>query len=133
MPQNVRVTFDWRRMATGLVCEACRLLYEIRDNIPVMLIDEAVSWMTLPACKLSVTIITRNEAAQIGDCNWSRCVGQMKSSSGYGQRLTVPWNCARNILRISIAVRGKAMPRRRMPRSRSRTSDWILSLDAMNE
>jgi uncharacterized protein len=26
----------------GLVCEACRLLYEIRDNIPVMLIDEAV-------------------------------------------------------------------------------------------
>lgn len=27
----------------GLVCEACRLLYEIRDNIPVMLIDEAVS------------------------------------------------------------------------------------------
>jgi uncharacterized protein len=26
----------------GLVCEPCRLLYEIRDNIPVMLIDEAV-------------------------------------------------------------------------------------------
>jgi uncharacterized protein YbaR (Trm112 family) len=26
----------------GLVCETCRLLYEIRDNIPVMLIDEAV-------------------------------------------------------------------------------------------
>jgi uncharacterized protein len=26
----------------GLICEACRLLYEIRDNIPVMLIDEAV-------------------------------------------------------------------------------------------
>jgi uncharacterized protein YbaR (Trm112 family) len=26
----------------GLVCEACRLLYEIRDNIPVMLIYEAV-------------------------------------------------------------------------------------------
>jgi hypothetical protein len=25
-----------------LVCDACRLLYEIRDNIPVMLIDEAV-------------------------------------------------------------------------------------------
>lgn len=25
----------------GLVCEKCRLMYEIRDNIPVMLIDEA--------------------------------------------------------------------------------------------
>ncbi|MDX1776196.1 MAG: Trm112 family protein [Desulfobulbales bacterium] len=25
----------------GLVCEKCRLLYEIRDDIPIMLIDEA--------------------------------------------------------------------------------------------
>jgi len=25
----------------GLVCNSCRLLYEIRDNIPVMIIDEA--------------------------------------------------------------------------------------------
>ncbi|MEF3167823.1 MAG: Trm112 family protein [Deltaproteobacteria bacterium] len=25
----------------GLVCEACRLLYEIRDGIPVMLVEEA--------------------------------------------------------------------------------------------
>ena len=25
----------------GLVCEACRLEYEIRDDIPIMLIDEA--------------------------------------------------------------------------------------------
>ena len=25
----------------GLVCDKCRLMYEIRDNIPVMLIDEA--------------------------------------------------------------------------------------------
>lgn len=25
----------------GLICDACRLLYEIRDGIPVMLIDEA--------------------------------------------------------------------------------------------
>ncbi|MDZ7641176.1 MAG: Trm112 family protein [Desulfurivibrio sp.] len=25
----------------GLVCEPCRLLYEIRDEIPIMLIDEA--------------------------------------------------------------------------------------------
>jgi len=25
----------------GLVCASCRLLYEIRDDIPVMLIDEA--------------------------------------------------------------------------------------------
>jgi len=26
----------------GLVCAKCKLLYEIRDDIPVMLIDEAV-------------------------------------------------------------------------------------------
>ena len=25
----------------GLICETCRLLYVIRDGIPVMLIDEA--------------------------------------------------------------------------------------------
>ena len=25
----------------GLVCKTCRLLYEIRDGIPIMLIDEA--------------------------------------------------------------------------------------------
>jgi len=27
---------------TGLICDSCRLLYEIRDGIPIMLIDEAV-------------------------------------------------------------------------------------------
>ena len=26
----------------GLICESCALKYEIRDDIPVMLIDEAV-------------------------------------------------------------------------------------------
>jgi uncharacterized protein YbaR (Trm112 family) len=25
----------------GLICEKCRLLYEIKDDIPIMLIDEA--------------------------------------------------------------------------------------------
>ncbi|MGB9712519.1 MAG: Trm112 family protein [Dissulfurimicrobium sp.] len=25
----------------GLICDRCRLIYEIRDGIPVMLIDEA--------------------------------------------------------------------------------------------
>ena len=25
----------------GLICDSCRLLYEIRDEIPIMLIDEA--------------------------------------------------------------------------------------------
>jgi hypothetical protein len=25
----------------GLICENCRLLYEIRDDIPIMLVDEA--------------------------------------------------------------------------------------------
>ena len=25
----------------GLICDSCNLLYEVRDDIPVMLIDEA--------------------------------------------------------------------------------------------
>ena len=25
----------------GLICKHCRLLYEIRDDIPIMLVDEA--------------------------------------------------------------------------------------------
>jgi len=25
----------------GMICETCRLLYEIRDDIPIMLIEEA--------------------------------------------------------------------------------------------
>ncbi|MFH0731234.1 MAG: Trm112 family protein [Pseudomonadota bacterium] len=25
----------------GLICKSCKLLYEIRDDIPIMLIDEA--------------------------------------------------------------------------------------------
>jgi uncharacterized protein YbaR (Trm112 family) len=25
----------------GLICESCRLVYEIRDDIPIMLIEEA--------------------------------------------------------------------------------------------
>ena len=27
----------------GLVCKACRLVYPIKDDIPVMLIDEAIA------------------------------------------------------------------------------------------
>jgi uncharacterized protein len=26
---------------SGLICDQCRLLYEIRDDIPIMLIEEA--------------------------------------------------------------------------------------------
>ena len=26
----------------GLVCDQCRLLYEIKDDIPIMLVDEAI-------------------------------------------------------------------------------------------
>lgn len=34
---NIRLNPD----QDGLVCEACRLVYEIRDDIPIMLIEEA--------------------------------------------------------------------------------------------
>ncbi len=29
------------QMQDGLICDQCRLLYEIRGDIPIMLIDEA--------------------------------------------------------------------------------------------
>jgi uncharacterized protein len=29
------------RTEDGLICEKCRLVYEIREDIPIMLIDEA--------------------------------------------------------------------------------------------
>jgi len=32
---------DYNAPKTGLICEACKLEYPIRDDIPVMLIDEA--------------------------------------------------------------------------------------------
>jgi uncharacterized protein YbaR (Trm112 family) len=35
---DIRLT----EMEDGLVCDACKLLYPIRDGIPVMLIDEAL-------------------------------------------------------------------------------------------
>jgi len=28
----------------GLVCKSCRLRYEIRDGVPVMLVEKAQSW-----------------------------------------------------------------------------------------
>ncbi|HTW89480.1 MAG TPA: Trm112 family protein [Candidatus Binataceae bacterium] len=34
---EVKLTTD----EAGLVCEACRLVYPIRDDIPIMLIDQA--------------------------------------------------------------------------------------------
>ncbi len=32
---------EYRPEAKELVCPACRLRYEIRDDIPIMLVDEA--------------------------------------------------------------------------------------------
>jgi uncharacterized protein YbaR (Trm112 family) len=34
-------TIYLNQAADGLICEACQLVYHIRDDIPVMLIDEA--------------------------------------------------------------------------------------------
>ena len=28
----------------GLVCKSCKLLYEIKEDIPIMLIEEAKQW-----------------------------------------------------------------------------------------
>ena len=32
------------RKEDGLICKACRLVYPIKDDIPVMLIDEALPY-----------------------------------------------------------------------------------------
>ncbi len=32
---------DYRREQAVLICNACRLRYPVRDDIPIMLIDEA--------------------------------------------------------------------------------------------
>lgn len=32
---------EYRKEANELVCHACRLRYEVRDDIPIMLVDEA--------------------------------------------------------------------------------------------
>ncbi|MBI3091852.1 MAG: Trm112 family protein [Candidatus Tectomicrobia bacterium] len=32
---------EYRQAENQLVCHACRLIYEIKDDIPIMLIDEA--------------------------------------------------------------------------------------------
>ncbi len=32
------------RTGDGLICKACRLIYPIKDDIPVMLIDEALPY-----------------------------------------------------------------------------------------
>ena len=43
----------------SLICDACKLMYEIKDDIPIMLIDEAkkIDWWG----GLSVVIITKDE------------------------------------------------------------------------
>ena len=32
---------EYREAESGLLCHACKLRYEVRDGIPIMLIDEA--------------------------------------------------------------------------------------------
>ena len=36
-----RGELDYRQAESSLVCPACRLRYPVRDDIPIMLIDEA--------------------------------------------------------------------------------------------
>ena len=39
---------------TWLVCQDCGRKYPIRDDIPVMLIEEGTKWMTTPVADLPV-------------------------------------------------------------------------------
>ena len=85
--------------------------------------------MTLPACKLSVTIITRNEEAQIGDClesvRWADEIiivdtGSVDGTVELCSRYTPfvysrPWEGYAAAKNAAIALA---------------TGDWILSLDA---
>ncbi len=45
---------DIRLNATedGLICDKCKLLYEIRDDIPVMLIEEGDKYCSTPVEEL---------------------------------------------------------------------------------
>ena len=36
-----RGDLEYREAASELVCRSCRLIYEVRDGIPIMLVDEA--------------------------------------------------------------------------------------------
>ena len=36
-----RGELEYREQASQLVCQKCKLAYEVRDGIPIMLIDEA--------------------------------------------------------------------------------------------
>ena len=36
-----KATLDYRKSEAALVCKPCKLAYPIRDDIPVMLADEA--------------------------------------------------------------------------------------------
>jgi len=36
-----RGELEYRQDASELVCHACRLRYDVRDDIPIMLVDEA--------------------------------------------------------------------------------------------
>lgn len=35
---------EYKPEESQLVCQACRLIYEVKDDIPIMLIDEARSF-----------------------------------------------------------------------------------------
>jgi len=40
------------RAGDALLCQSCRLLYEIEDDIPIMLIDEAKPFDDVPSLRL---------------------------------------------------------------------------------
>ena len=37
-----KVDIELNESRDGLICNACKLLYPIKDDIPIMLIDEAI-------------------------------------------------------------------------------------------
>ena len=37
-----RGELEYREQEAALICRACRLRYPVRDDIPIMLVDEAV-------------------------------------------------------------------------------------------
>ena len=38
----------------GLICKSCRLVYQIKDDIPVMLIDEGDKWINTAQAALPI-------------------------------------------------------------------------------
>ena len=53
-----KVYFDEK--LSGIICDQCKLLYEVKDDIPVMLVEEAkkLSWFSNKILRIAQPMVT---------------------------------------------------------------------------